>query len=228
MITLAKATVTYKNNPPVNALKNVSITINKGEWVSIVGPSGAGKTTLLNVIGGMERLSEGKVIVNNQNLTTIFDKDLQLYRRNTIGYIFQNYRLFDQYSVLENVIIPQLPYQPRDIIEQKAMTLLQYLDMSHRIRHLPGELSGGEKQRTAIARALLHNPDILLCDEPTGNLDEKNRENILEVLKKLHQDGMTILFVTHDLEIAKCGSRQLFIRDGIIREKTSYETVINS
>ncbi|MGE8205163.1 ABC transporter ATP-binding protein [Heyndrickxia sp. NPDC080065] len=224
MIKLEKASVTYHGNHTVHALKEASIRIKKGEWVSILGPSGSGKTTLLNVIGGMEKLSDGMIEVNNQNLTAISEKELQEYRRNKIGYIFQNYRLFDQFSVLENVMIPQWPYQPRNKIENKAISLLQQLQMSHRMHHLPGELSGGEKQRTAIARALLHNPNILLCDEPTGNLDGENRENILEVLKRLHENGMTILLVTHDLEVAKNGSRQLKIRDGIVQERVDYET----
>ncbi|MBP3041774.1 ABC transporter ATP-binding protein [Bacillaceae bacterium Marseille-Q3522] len=192
--------------------------IEKGEWINILGPSGSGKTTLLNVIGGMEHLSTGSIEVNEKNLSSLSESKLQLYRRTTIGYIFQDYRLFDQYTVLENVMLPQWPYEPRKTLAEKAKTVLAQIHMDHRLHALPGELSGGEKQRTAIARALLHEPQLLLCDEPTGNLDAENRENILQVLNELQQKGMTILLVTHDLEVAKWGTRKLFLRDGVLAE----------
>jgi putative ABC transport system ATP-binding protein len=144
--------------------------------------------------------------------------ELQEYRREKIGFIFQDYRLFDQFTVLENTMLPQWPYQPKKLIREKAEAVLERLGMGHRLHALPQELSGGEKQRAAIARAILHDPQILLCDEPTGNLDEGNRRNILQILKGLNDNGMTILFVTHDQEAAAYGSRTLTIRDGKLRE----------
>jgi putative ABC transport system ATP-binding protein len=201
-------------------LDNVTLSVEKGKWINILGPSGSGKTTLLNVVGGLLSLSSGTLEVDGEDISQLKGDDLQSYRREKIGYVFQDYRLFDQFTVLENVILPQLPYEPRKKIEEKAKTLLEQLQMSHRINALPRELSGGEKQRTAIARALLHEPSILLCDEPTGNLDAENRERILQILKDLHDQGMTILLVTHDVEVTKWGDEILYIRDGRIQENT--------
>lgn len=178
-----------------------------------------GKTTLLNVIGGMERSSSGEVEVVGIQLDKLSDDSLQDFRREKIGFIFQHYRLFDQFTVLENVMLPQWPYIPKKENEKRATAMLSQLHMTHRLHHLPGELSGGEKQRTAIARAMVHSPEILLCDEPTGNLDRENRDNVLSCLEGLHQGGMTILIVTHDEEIAKYGDRVLFLRDGILKER---------
>lgn len=211
--------VEYNGFHTVHALQDVSLSIDKGEWITILGPSGSGKTTLLNVIGGMERSSSGEVEVAGIDLDKLSNDLLQNFRREKIGFIFQNYRLFDQFTVLENVMLPQWPYMAKKEIEKKAIGLLEQLHMSHRLYHLPGELSGGEKQRTAIARAIIHSPEILLCDEPTGNLDHENRDNVLSCLKDLHQSGMTILIVTHDEEISKCGNRTLFLRDGILKER---------
>ena len=206
MIEISNGQLIFKSHHSVQALKDVSFSIEKGDWITILGPSGSGKTTLLNVIGGTEQLTEGNVEVSGQDLKNLSDASLQEFRRNTIGYIYQDFRLFNQYSVLENVMMPQWPYLPRKELEQKAKGLLDQLQMTHRLHHLPGELSGGEKQRVAIARALLNEPDILLCDEPTGNLDTENRTNIMEVLTQLYIQGMTILVVTHDLELVHYGN----------------------
>ncbi|RSK56026.1 ABC transporter ATP-binding protein [Bacillus canaveralius] len=219
IISLKDVQVVYNGIHPVHALQNVSLSIEKGEWITILGPSGSGKTTLLNVIGGMERSSMGEVEVAGMLLNGLSDDALQDFRRNKIGFIFQHYRLLDQYTVVENVMLPQWPYLPKKEIERRATEILSQLHMSHRLDHLPGELSGGEKQRTAIARAMVHNPEILLCDEPTGNLDGENRDNILTCLEDLHYNGMTILIVTHDQEVAKYGDRSLFLRDGILKER---------
>ena len=221
LIKVQNAVLTYHQIQPVHALHNVSLSIEKGEWVSILGPSGSGKTTLLKVIGGMERLTSGNVEVNGRSLSNFSDNELQQYRREIIGFVFQQYRLFEQYSVLENVMIPQWPYQAKKLLQEKATILLKKVGMSERMHHLPGELSGGEKQRTAIARALLNEPPILLCDEPTGNLDAENRENIMYILKQLHEQGITILLVTHDMEVTKYGDRELYIRDGTLKEQVT-------
>ena len=149
----------------------MTLIVEKGKWINILGPSGSGKTTLLNVVGGLLSLSSGTLEVDGEDISQLKGDDLQSYRREKIGYVFQDYRLFDQFTVLENVILPQLPYEPRKKIEEKAKTLLEQLQMSSPYQcPSPGNVSGGEKQRTAIARALLHEPSILLCDEPTGNL----------------------------------------------------------
>ena len=219
-INLKNGSVVYQTHESVVALDNVTLSVEKGKWINILGPSGSGKTTLLNVVGGLLSLSSGTLEVDGEDISQLKGDDLQSYRREKIGYVFQDYRLFDQFTVLENVILPQLPYESRKKIEEKAKTLLEQLQMSHRINALPRELSGGEKQRTAIARALLHEPSILLCDEPTGNLDAENRERILQILKDLHEQGMTILLVTHDMEVTKWGDEILYIRDGRIQENT--------
>lgn len=219
-INLKNGSVVYQTHEAVVALDNVTLIVEKGKWINILGPSGSGKTTLLNVVGGLLSLSSGTLEVDGEDISQLKGDDLQSYRREKIGYVFQDYRLFDQFTVLENVILPQLPYESRKKIEEKAKTLLEQLQMSHRINALPRELSGGEKQRTAIARALLHEPSILLCDEPTGNLDAENRERILQILKDLHDQGMTILLVTHDMEVTKWGDEILYIRDGRIQENT--------
>lgn len=219
LLKVQNALLTYQQIEPVHALYDVSLSIEKGEWVSILGPSGSGKTTLLKVVGGMERLTSGNVEVNGRSLSSFSDKELQQYRRETIGFVFQQYRLFEQYSVLENVMIPQWPYQAKKQLQEKATLLLERVGMSERMHHLPSELSGGEKQRTAIARALLNEPPILLCDEPTGNLDAENRENIIHILKQLHEQGITILLVTHDMEVMKYGDRELTLRDGTLKEQ---------
>lgn len=217
-IHLKNGSVVYQTHETVAALDNVTFTVEQGKWMNILGPSGSGKTTLLNVIGGLLSLSSGTLEVDGEDISQLKGDELQTYRREKIGYIFQDYRLFEQFTVLENVMLPQWPYEPRKKIEEKAKALLEQLQMSHRIHALPRELSGGEKQRTAIARALLHEPSILLCDEPTGNLDAENRERILQILKDLHEQGMTILLVTHDVEVTKWGDEILYIRDGKIQE----------
>ncbi|WP_217586932.1 ABC transporter ATP-binding protein [Lentibacillus saliphilus] len=217
-INVEGASVIFGDNQPIQALKDVSLQVAPGEWVNILGPSGSGKTTLLNVIGGLEQLYSGSIKVDGKDIHQQTIADKQNYKRTSTGYIFQDYRLFDQFTVLENVMLPQWPYEDRKKIEKRSEELLEQLQMSHRKDALPEQLSGGEKQRTAIARALLGNPSILLCDEPTGNLDEANRETILHILFNLQSNnGMTIILVTHDPEVAKWGDRNMYIRDGCLQ-----------
>lgn len=219
IVQLTDVQVEYTGLHTVQALKDVTLSVEEGEWITILGPSGSGKTTLLNMIGGMERPSTGEVRVADMQLNKLSNEELQDFRREKIGFIFQHYQLLEQFTVLENVMLPQWPYLPKKEIESRATERLSQLLLSHRLHHLPGELSGGEKQRTAIARAMIHSPQILLCDEPTGNLDRDNRDNVLACLQSLHQNGMTILIVTHDEEIATYGDRILFLRDGILKER---------
>lgn len=213
-INIHKANVQFENRNPINILEDFNFQMEKGEWVNILGPSGSGKTTLLNVIGGYISLTGGEIKVNGKILSDLSSNDLQIFRRQSIGYIFQDFRLFDQYTVLENVMLPLWPYENKNSLRDKAIKLLAKLNMGHRLDALPNNLSGGEKQRTAIARALINNPDILLCDEPTGNLDEQNRDNILHILKELNNSGITIVLVTHDVEVAEWGHRKLYLRKG--------------
>lgn len=219
MIELENISFRYKGVEQEPVLKEVDLTIKEGEWVSILGPSGSGKTTLLNIMGGLQRPTTGAIAFRETNYETLSLDEIQAFRRKKIGFIFQHYRLFNQYTVLENVMIPQMPFQRKKEIEKRAKELLTEVQMGHRLNHLPGQLSGGEKQRTAIARALLNEPDVLLCDEPTGNLDGENRDKLLELLKSLNHQGKTIIVVTHDREVAKYGSRELYLRDGVIQEE---------
>lgn len=217
-IKMENCSVTFQGSSRVQALKNISFSFNKNDWITFLGPSGSGKTTLLNAIGGVLSLTEGRIVVDGKEIGAFNHEELQEYRRTKTGFIYQDYKLLEPFNVLENVMLPQWPYQKRNILEQKAKEVIEDLNMSHRMYAYPAQLSGGEKQRTAIARAMLNQPDILLCDEPTGNLDEENRENILQILTELHQKGMTILLVTHDLEVAKWGTREITLRDGKIME----------
>lgn len=219
MIELENISFRYKGVEQEPVLKEVDLTIKEGEWVSILGPSGSGKTTLLNIMGGLQRPTTGAIAFRETNYETLSLDEIQAFRRKKIGFIFQHYRLFNQYTVLENVMIPQMPFQRKKEIEKRAKELLTEVQMGHRLNHLPEQLSGGEKQRTAIARALLNEPDVLLCDEPTGNLDGENRDKLLELLKSLNHQGKTIIVVTHDREVAKYGSRELYLRDGVIQEE---------
>lgn len=215
MIQLDEVSVVFEqNNNQIRAIDQVTVSIERGEWVSILGPSGSGKTTLLNVISGLVPASSGSVYYNDTNINDYSSNERQQFRRDHIGYVFQDFRLFEQYTALENVMLPQLPYQPKAELRKTASRRLDNLKLTSRLHAFPNELSGGEKQRTAIARALVHEPDLLLCDEPTGNLDAENRENILHILKELHNEGITIVLVTHDLEVAKWGDRELHLKDG--------------
>ncbi|EGL83470.1 ABC transporter related protein [Caldalkalibacillus thermarum TA2.A1] len=220
MIHLDNVTKVYTlNNQTIHALKQVTLMIKKGEWLSILGPSGSGKSTLLGCIGGMLHPDHGSVSVNGQDLATLSDEELQRFRRQTIGFVFQDFRLLPQYTVLENVMLPQLPYQATTTVRQRAVQLIGQLGLSHRLHHVPAELSGGEQQRVSIARALMNEPAVLLCDEPTGNLDRDNRDRILDVFSQLHSSGCTIILATHDPEVAQRGTRELYLRDGYIQRE---------
>ena len=218
-IEVANLSVTY--NEEVVALNDMNLNISKEDWLTILGPSGSGKTTLLNIIAGLLRDFSGSITVEENDLSALSEEEIQTYRREHIGYIFQDYRLFQQYTVLENIIMPFIPYQQKNDLIEKALKVVDDIGLTHRKDALPGELSGGEKQRTAIARAILNEPSIILCDEPTGNLDEKNRDNILKLLKKENDKGTTIILVTHDSQIVEWGNRTVQLRDGKLLEEVS-------
>lgn len=208
-------------DPKTCALNKVTLSINEGEWTTIMGSSGSGKTTLLNMIGSLDSPTDGKVIVDDIDITKLTRKRLTKFRREKIGFIFQQYHLIPYLTVLENVMLAQYYYGSVD--ERCAREMLERLGLGHRSEHIPAHLSGGEQQRACIARALINNPKILLADEPTGNIDRKNGENILEILKELNEDGHTIVLVTHSTDVARCGNRIIKLVDGEIFADTVEE-----
>ncbi len=201
------------------ALNGVDMDVQKGEWLCIMGPSGSGKTTLLSILGGLDRPSEGEVIIDGINISLMDGNALTLFRRDKIGFVFQQAYLIPYLNATENIMLAQ--YLHSVIDKNEAEEYLRRVGLGHRLHHLPGQLSGGEQQRVCIARALINNPAILLADEPTGNLDRENTRRILELLKQIHrEDGFTIVMVTHDPYVAGWADRILFMEDGrIIKEE---------
>lgn len=195
------------------ALKNINLSINKGEFVAIIGPSGSGKSTLLNIIGGLDRPSEGKVYVDGQDIFKLNDARISEYRNKKIGFVFQFFYLEPTYTVLENVMLP-LIFSKSNSRELKAKEAIEKVGLTHKIGNKGNELSGGERQRVAIARAIVNNPSLLLCDEPTGNLDSKTGISIMNLLKALNKEGKTIVLVTHNLEYLSFVDRVIKIKDG--------------
>lgn len=206
----------YTGAESIHVLNNINLTIKSGKWLTITGPSGSGKTTLLRCLSAIEQADTGEIQLGELNTKSAQEEDRRKFRRDNIGYIFQDFQLFEQFDVLTNVLIPLLPTKSRIEAERKAVELLKMVGLYDRKQHMPSQLSGGEKQRTAIARALMNNPKLMLCDEPTGNLDIKNRDNIMEILKNVHQSGTTVVLVTHDSELAKYGDLHIKLRNGQI------------
>ncbi len=220
MIQLDQVTKRFAGKRDVSALRGVTLSIAKGEMVSIIGPSGSGKSTLLNLVGGLDRPTSGEVRVGGQALGGLSDDELTKVRRDTIGFIFQFFNLLPTLSCLENVGLPlHLRGWPRARVQERATELLTLVQLAHRLHHLPDELSGGERQRVAIARALSIYPPVLLADEPTGNLDTQTGEDILALIRDLHARlGSTVVIVTHDMNVARSCSRTITLRDGQIVE----------
>lgn len=199
-------------NGNTHALDGLNFSMNKGDWTTITGPSGSGKTTLLNVIGCLDSASKGSVFINGTEITGLNQKELTRFRREHIGLIFQQYHLVPYLTALENVMMAQ--YYHSIVDEKQANDVLKRVGLSHRLDHIPAHLSGGEQQRVCIARALINEPEILLADEPTGNLDQKNGEIVLKLIKELHKEGHTIILITHNPEIAQLGQRRINLIDG--------------
>jgi putative ABC transport system ATP-binding protein len=218
VIDLDRVTKQFAGKRQVTALDDITLTIPRGELVSIIGPSGSGKSTLLNLVGGLDRPTAGVVRVDDEALGGLTDDQLTRVRRDKIGFIFQFFNLLPTLSSLENVGLPlHLRGWPRRKVDERARELLQLVQLGHRLTHLPDELSGGERQRVAIARALSVYPPILLADEPTGNLDSATGATILGLLRELHaEERTTVLVITHDREIAASLPRRIDIRDGRI------------
>jgi lipoprotein-releasing system ATP-binding protein len=213
----------HKYYDQLHVLKGVNLHIKKGEIVSIVGASGAGKTTLLQILGTLDRPStnvEGEIILNlnNENILTLNDKSLSSFRNLNLGFIFQFHQLLPEFTALENVCIPAfIANKSKQETEIEAKKLLDYLGLSHRIHHKPSELSGGEQQRVAVARALINNPAIIFADEPSGNLDTASAENLHQLFFKLRDEmGQTFVIVTHNEELANMADRKLVMIDGQI------------
>jgi putative ABC transport system ATP-binding protein len=206
----------------LDVLKGIDIQIPKASFTVLCGPSGSGKTTLLNIIGGIDKPTKGKIIVANKDLTDQDEDQLSDYRCDNVGFVFQAYNLVSTLTVAENVAFPMEWKQknPKEI-EKRVTELLQIVGLEQRATHFPAQLSGGEQQRVAFARALANDPDIILADEPTGNLDAKNSQKILQVLKLLKEKGKSIIVSTHDLEIRKLADFVLYLEDGKLA--TNYE-----
>ena len=205
----------------VPALRGVSMEVEKGSFVAIMGPSGSGKSTLMNIIGCLDRPTEGSVEIEGIKTARMDRSQLAYIRNRKIGFIFQSFNLLSRVSALDNVILPFLySDQPKDHHKEKALKLLKMVGLENRIMHKPNELSGGQKQRVAIARALVNDPAIILADEPTGNVDSRSGLEIMTLLQKLNNEGMTILMVTHDRSIAQHSEKIINFSDGrIIREE---------
>lgn len=211
---------TYKarrGGASVEALKNVNFTVEKGEYVAIMGESGSGKTTLLNILAALDKATAGTVILDGMNLTTIKDAAIAKFRRDNLGYVFQDFNLLDTFTLEDNIYLP-LVLAGKKHSEMKARLdkLAPSLGITDLLKKYPYEVSGGQKQRAAVARALITNPRIILADEPTGALDSKSSDELLSLFKKVNQMGQTILMVTHSTKAASNASRVLFIKDGVI------------
>lgn len=208
-------------NSTVKALDGVSVKINKGDFVVIIGPSGSGKSTMMNMVGALDLATKGEIYLDGQDIEHLEESELAQIRGRKIGFVFQTFNLIPTLTALENVALPML-FQGIDSEERilRAEKILEDVKLSHRRNHLPNELSGGERQRVAIGRALANNPEVILADEPTGNLDSKTGLEIMNLFNDLNKKGKTIILVTHDLSLVKYASKVLKIRDGKIEHET--------
>ena len=207
----------YMGNQSLDALSGVTFEITKGEYVAIMGPSGSGKSTLMNIIGCLDSPTKGTYSLNNKEVSQMSDDELSKIRNTEIGFVFQNFSLLPRSSALENVMLP-LQYAGISLSERKTIALdaLEKVELLDRKDHKPSELSGGQQQRVAIARALVNNPSILFADEPTGNLDSQTGMKVLDIFKRLNENGQTIILITHENEVASAAKRIIHIKDGNI------------
>ncbi len=214
IIELKHVEKTYSNGVILKILDNINLQVKKGEFVAIVGPSGSGKSTLMHIMGALDRPTKGEVHIDGKNIDKMDDKELAEIRNKKIGFVFQSFNLMNKLTALENVSFPMELSGTCD--EKRAKTLLEKVQLGHRMNHLPSKMSGGEKQRVAIARALANNPPIILADEPTGNLDSKTGQAIIELLKDIHKNGTTLIIITHDKSIADMAKKKITMQDGRI------------
>ncbi|XAU17475.1 ABC transporter ATP-binding protein [Campylobacter jejuni] len=199
----------------VKALNNINLSVYEGEWLAIMGSSGSGKSTLLNILSLMDTPSSGEYILDNENLEQMDEEQKITLRREKIGLVFQQFHLIPYLNALENVMLSQ--YYHSSVDEEDAKMVLEKVGLSHRLTHLPSQLSGGEQQRVCIARALINNPELLLADEPTGNLDEANEQIVLQTLQKLKNEGKTIVLITHNPDLAKFADQTLILQHGVLK-----------
>jgi putative ABC transport system ATP-binding protein len=220
MLELENVTKVYKaGQTEVPALRGISCRIESGEMVSIIGPSGSGKSTLMNIIGCLDKPTSGQYRLDGTEVSELNDNQLAEIRNKKIGFVFQSFNLLSRTTALSNVELP-LIYAGANNRRQRALQVLDSVGLAHRVTHRPSELAGGEQQRVAIARALVTNPSLILADEPTGNLDTRTSQEIMAILEKLHQQGMTIVLVTHEPDIAAYTERTIKLRDGQIEGST--------
>ena len=228
MITITKLSKVFRTEElETKALSEISLTINQGDFVSIMGPSGSGKSTLLNIVGLLDSASSGSYQLLDQEMVGLKEKQKSQARKENIGFIFQNFNLIDELSVFDNIELP-LIYSNVPSAERKSRVneMAKILGIAHRLKHFPQQLSGGQQQRVAVARALINNPKIILADEPTGNLDSRNGNEVMELLTDLHASGSTILMVTHSDYDASFSKKNIFMKDGaILSEKVNHRNV---
>jgi len=211
----------------VRALAGVSFSVEAGEWIAIMGPSGSGKTTLINILGGLDMPTAGQAVVDGVDVARLDEAGLTRFRAQKIGFVFQQFHLVPYLTALENVMLAQYFHSTTD--EKEAQQALERVGLGDRVEHLPGALSGGEQQRVAVARALINHPKLILADEPTGNLDEANEETIIQLFKELHQEGHTILMVTHDPSIGNLADRRIeFAHGRLVKVTPSNDTSRNA
>lgn len=220
VIDIQGITKTYVNGKlSVPVLHGIDLVVNKGEFVSIMGPSGSGKSTFMNILGCLDRPTTGSYRLNGDEVATLSDDELAYVRNKQIGFVFQSFNLLTKLTALENVALPMIYAGVNKKMRiERASQLLQSVGLDERMDHLPSELSGGQRQRVAIARALANNPAIIMADEPTGNLDSKSTIDVMNIFRGLHDEGRTILLVTHESDIATYASRNVVLKDGIIVE----------
>ena len=220
VIDIQGITKTYVNGKlSVPVLHGIDLVVNKGEFVSIMGPSGSGKSTFMNILGCLDRPTTGSYRLNGDEVATLSDDELAYVRNKQIGFVFQSFNLLTKLTALENVALPMIYAGVNKKMRiERATQLIQSVGLGERMDHLPSELSGGQRQRVAIARALANNPAIIMADEPTGNLDSKSTIDVMNIFRGLHDEGRTILLVTHEPDIATYASRNVVLKDGIIVE----------
>lgn len=197
-----------------DALVDINFTINRGEFISIMGPSGSGKSTLMHILGLLDRPTSGQYLFNKHNITELSDDQLAALRNHNIGFVFQAFNLLARTSVLDNVKLPLLYSKDKNQMDERAKAVLESVGLGHRLHYFTNQISGGEKQRVAIARALVNNPEVIFADEPTGNLDSKSGNQVMQILQELNKQGKTIILVTHETFTAEHAQRIIRIRDG--------------
>lgn len=201
----------------LHALDNVSLTVDKGEWIAIMGPSGSGKSTMMNIISCMDKPTSGQVIFDGNDITKYSRRKLTEFHRDKIGLVFQQFHLINYLTAVENVMVAQYYHSMPD--EKEALEALERVGLKDRAKHLPSQLSGGEQQRVCIARALINSPELILADEPTGNLDEANENIVLDIFRQLHKEGTSLIVVTHDPEVGEVAQRIIRLEHGRIASK---------